>query len=88
LSESKPLPSFEESLKFFQAFPIGLQKIYPRSFWSLNGLFYGMIRTGTGKKLAVIGGKEALFKDPFEGKFFNHASSLKLCDLSCGNTSL
>lgn len=84
--DSKPLPSFEESLKFFQALPIGLLKIYPRSFWSRNGLFYGMIRTGAGRKLAVIGEKESLFKDPFEGKLFNHASSLKLCDLSYNNT--
>ncbi|OGP79497.1 MAG: hypothetical protein A2V86_15840 [Deltaproteobacteria bacterium RBG_16_49_23] len=86
LTESNPIPSFEENLKFFQAFPIDLQRIYPRSFCSRNGLFYGMIRTGAGKKLAVIGEKEALLKDPFEGKIFNQASSLKLCDLSRGNT--
>jgi hypothetical protein len=80
------MPSFEEIFKFLHVFPIDLQRIYPRSFCSLNGLFYGMIRTGEGKKLTVIGEKEALLKDPFRGETFYHDPSLKLCDLSPENT--
>jgi len=52
----------------------------------MNGLLYGMIRTGQGKKLIVVGEKETLFKDPFIGKIFHHAPSLKVCDLSLENT--
>ncbi len=52
----------------------------------MDGLSYGMIRTVEGKKLTVIGEKETLFKDPFHGKIFHHAPSLKLCDLSPENT--
>ena len=52
----------------------------------MNGLLYGMIRTGQGKKLIVIGEKELLFKDPLIGKIFHRAPSLKVCDLSPENT--
>ena len=87
LTESSRIPSFGEILKILQAFPLNLQKVYPRSFCSMNGLLYGMIRTNQGKKkLIVIGDKELLFKDPFVGKIFRHAPSLKVCDLSPGNT--
>jgi len=86
LTESSRIPSFEEILKTLQAFPVDLQRVYPRSFSSMNGLLYGMIRTGDGKKLAIIGEKETLFKDPFHGKIFNHSPSLKVCDLSPENT--
>ncbi|MBM4277625.1 MAG: hypothetical protein FJ130_07015 [Deltaproteobacteria bacterium] len=85
-AEPNRIPSFEEILKYLQAFPISLQKFYPRSFSSMNGLLYGMIRTGQGKKLIVIGEKELLFKDSFIGKTFHHSPSLKVCDLSPENT--
>jgi hypothetical protein len=88
LTESSQAPSSGEILKILQAFPIDLQRVYPRSFCSQNGLFYGMIRTGDGKKLAIIAKKEALLKDSFTGKLFNHTPSLKLCDPSPGNTLL
>ncbi len=86
LTESSRIPSFGEILRILQAFPIDLQKVYPRSFCSMNGLLYGMIRTNQGKKLIVIGEKELLFKDPFTGKILHHAPSLKVCDLSGENT--
>ncbi|MCJ7704143.1 MAG: hypothetical protein MUO28_01245, partial [Desulfobacterales bacterium] len=86
MTEPNPIPSSEEILKFLQAFPLNLQKVYPRSFCSMNGLLYGMIRTGQGKKLIVIGEKELLFKDPLIGKIFHRAPSLKVCNLSPENT--
>jgi len=87
-TDSGRIPSPEEILKTLQAFPLNLQKIYPQSFCSMNGLLYGMIRTDQGKKLIVIGEKDTLFKDPFHGKILHHAPSLKVCDLSTENTLL
>jgi hypothetical protein len=86
LTESNRSPSFEEILKILQAFPIELQRVYPRSFIPVNGLLYGMIRSSQGKKLVIVGEKETLLKDPFAGKIFNHSPSLKVCDLSQDNT--
>jgi hypothetical protein len=88
LTETNLFSSPEEILKTLQAFPIGLRKIYPRSFCSQSGLLYGLVRTNDGKTLAIIGDKEALLKDPFAGKIFNHSPSLKLSDLSLENTSV
>lgn len=85
-TELNRTPSLEEILKILQGFPIDLQKIYPQSFLSTNGLFYGMIRSDHAKKLIVIGEKEPLLKDPFVGKIFHHSPSLKMCDLSLDNT--
>jgi len=86
LTESRWIPSFEEILKFLRVFPIEIQKIYPSSFQQQDQLIYGLVRTGESKKLTVIGEKEVLFQDPFSGNIFHHSPSLKLCDLSLGNT--
>ena len=67
-------------------FPIDLQKIYPRSFSSRNGLMYGLVRTSGGKKLVVMGEKRPVLDDPFKGKVYHHLSTLKVCDLSVENT--
>ncbi len=73
-------------LKSLLSFPIGLQKIYPRSFSSMKGLIYGLVRTPEGKQLAVLGENALVLQDPFEGKCHHHTSTLKICDLSPENT--
>jgi hypothetical protein len=65
---------------------VRIQKVYPRSFSSKNGLTYLLIRTSEGKRLAVSGPKRAVLADPFKGECHHGASSLKLCDLSDENT--
>ncbi len=80
------MESIKDLLQSLKSFPIDLQKIYPRSFCSMNGLVYGLIRTSDGKKLIVIGEKGSIFTDPFKGKCCHHASTLKVCDLSSENT--
>lgn len=80
------MESIKDILQSLKAFPIDLQKIYPRSFCSMNGLVYGLIRTSDVKKLIVIGEKGSIFTDPFKGKCYHHASTLKVCDLSSENT--
>lgn len=72
-----------ESLK---EFPINLLKIYPKSFCSMNGSTYGLVRTSEGKKLVVMGEKGAVLADPFKGKCYHQRSTLKVCDLSAENT--
>ncbi len=67
-------------------FPINLLKIYPKSFTSLNGMIYGLVRTLEGKRLVALGEKGALLEDPFRGKTFSGTPSLKVCDLSSENT--
>lgn len=86
MTEPSRIPTFDELLKLFQVFPFDLRKAYFTSLCSQSGLFYVLIRTGDNKKLAIIGEKEALLKDPFIGKIFDHTPSLKLCDLSPENT--
>jgi hypothetical protein len=49
-------------------------------------LQYGLIRTSEGKKLYVIGTREDVLKDPFQGNCHHQSSSLKICDLSGENT--
>ena len=61
-------------------------KIYPRSFSSLNGLTYGLVRTSNGKKLVVMGENDPVLADPFKGECHRHTSTLKVCDLSAENT--
>ncbi len=69
-----------------QVFPIAIERIYPKSFTPREGLMYGLIRTAKGKKLVVMGENGAVLKDTFEGQFYRHATTLKLCDLSSENT--
>lgn len=71
-----------QSLK---GFPIGLEKIYPKSFTYRNGLTYGLIRAAEGKKLVVWGENDPVLADPFQGKCYPHTSTLKICDLSPQN---
>jgi hypothetical protein len=71
-----------QSLK---SFPIGLQKIYPKSFSSKKGLTYGLIRAAGGKKLVVLGENTPVSADPFQGKCYPHTTTLKICDLSPEN---
>ncbi len=78
--------SAEVIAKTLQAFPIDVQKIYPKSFRLMNSLIYGMIRTNQAKKFIVIGEKEHLLKDPFIGNIFYHTPSLKIGDLTIENT--
>ena len=76
----------EQILKSLKQFPFAVLKIFPGSFCVLNGIHYGLIRTPDGKKLAVIGEKQHLLKDPFHGELFSGTPALKLCDLSVENT--
>src|SRR4030042_5268653 len=89
-SESKPLKTDEtprlDILKCLKPFPIYVQKIYPASFSTKNGLTYGLARTKEGRKLVVMGEKDAVVADPLKGECFHEASSLKVCDLSNENT--
>ena len=73
-------------LKSLQPFPMDFHKIYPRSFSSLNGLTYGLVRTSNGKKLVVMGENDPVLADPFKGECHRHTSTLKVCDLSAENT--
>ena len=54
ISSDQP-PSPSEILQSLKAFPINLLKIYPRSFCSKNGLWYGLIRTSEDRKFVVMG---------------------------------
>jgi hypothetical protein len=76
----------DEIIRFFKAFPINLLKIYPRSFCSKNGLWYGLIRTSEGKKLVVWGERSRVLKDACKGNCHHQLSSLKVCNLSAENT--
>ena len=76
----------QDLVQFLKAFPIDLEKIYPKSFTSRDGLKYGLIRTEEGKKFAVLGEKTPVLADPFQGKSYHQASTLKICDLSHENT--
>jgi hypothetical protein len=69
-----------------KGFSVDLLKIYPKSVCSSNALTYGLIRTTEGKKLAVIGEKQHVLSDDFQGKCYHQNSSLKVCDLSFENT--
>ena len=75
--------NISESLK---RFPLQLLKFYPKSFVLKNGLIYGLIRNPEGKKLVVLGEKAGVLADPFKGKTFHDASTLKVCDLTLENT--
>ncbi len=79
-------PGQDRILRSFGAFPIDLLKIYPRSFCSKNGLWYGLIRTSEGKRLAIMGERSHVLGDAFQGDCYHRSSSLKLCDLSKENT--
>ena len=80
------VPDEKEIVKALKGFSVNLLKIYPRSFCFTNGLFYGLIRTPEGKRLAVFGDKGLVLADPFRGNCFHAASTLKLCDPSPENT--
>ena len=80
------VPDEQEIVKALKGFSINLLKIYPSSFSFTNGLFYGLIRTPDGKRLAVLGDKGLVLADPFRGTCFHAASTLKVCDLSPENT--
>jgi hypothetical protein len=88
MRSNKPNPptAVEKTFQFLKQFPIGLLKIYPNSFSSMNGLTYGLIRTPEGKKMVVMGGKEPVLADPFRGKCYHPTSTLKVCDLTPENT--
>jgi len=77
---------YQDPLQFLRGFPIDLQKVYPKSFVSREGLTCGLIRTAQGKKLVVLGENGTVLKDPFEGQCYRHATTLKLCDLSPHNS--
>jgi hypothetical protein len=73
-------------IRSLKAFPVDLLKTYPRSSCSKNGLWYGLVRTSEGKKLAIMGERSRVLKDPFKGDCHHQLLSLKLCDLSAENT--
>ena len=85
-SKTTQVTGESELLRFLKPFPIDLQKIYPRSFCSVNGLTYGLIRTSRDKKLVVMGKKRAVLADPFQGSCHHRKSTVKVCDLSAENT--
>jgi len=86
LNNSNQRTTPEEILKSLKSFPIDLQKIYPKSFCSKNGLTYGLIRASGGKKLIVLGENDLVVKDLFKGECYRHTSTLKICDLTPENT--
>jgi len=73
-------------IRALKALPVDLLKVYPRSFCHKNRLGYALIRTPDGKKLAVMGERSRVLKNPFQGNCHHQLLSLKLCDLSDGNT--
>jgi hypothetical protein len=78
----------EKIQNLFQPFQITPLKIYPKSFCSMDGLTYGLIRIPQGKKLIVLGEKGKVRNDSFKGE--NHhldETTLKVCDLSPENTA-
>jgi hypothetical protein len=85
-SNNNKMTANQDLFHSLKAFPIDLQKVYPKSFVSRNGLKYGLIRTAEGKKLAVLGDKGPVLADPFQGKCYHHKTTLKVCDLSHENT--
>jgi tagaturonate epimerase len=78
--------SHEEIVGSLKPFPVGLLKIYPRSFSFLNGLMCGLIRTSGGKRLVLLGEKNSLLSDSFKGEILSGSPALKICDLSSENT--
>jgi hypothetical protein len=86
LDNNEFIPS-RDIFQLLKPFPIDLVKVYPKSFRQWNGLIYGLLRTPEGKKLIVIGEKDSVLSDPFEGTFHQGETALKLCDLSPQNTS-
>jgi hypothetical protein len=81
------LPSSpSEIVRSLKTFPIDLLKIYPSSFYTKNGLGYGLIRTRENKKCVVMGERSHVLKDAFQGNCYHQTSSLKVCDLSPENT--
>jgi hypothetical protein len=69
-SKTTPAMGEQDLLQSLKPFFMDLQKIYPRSFCSVNGLTYGLIRIPEGKKLVVMGKKGPVFEDPFEGSCY------------------
>jgi hypothetical protein len=86
VKEKSEVPCPEDLLHLLKNFPVDLLKIYPKSFCSLKGLTYGLIRISEGKRMVVMGEKNAVVSDPFEGKYYHHPSTLKVCELSAQNT--
>ena len=76
----------QDLLQSVKPFFMNLEKIYPRSFCSVNGLTYGLIRIPEGKKLVVMGKKRPVLEDPFQGSCYQQKFCLKVCDLSAENT--
>jgi hypothetical protein len=86
LNSSGKAPARDDILRSLKTFPVDLVKIYPKSFSWMNGLFYGLIRTSGGKKLAVVGERNHVLKDLFQGTCHHQSLSLKLCDPTAENT--
>ncbi len=86
MNSSGKAPAQDEILRSLKAFPIDLLKIYPKSFSCVNGLFYGLIRTSGGKRLAVMGERNHVLKDAFQGICHHQSLSLKVCDPTAENT--
>ncbi len=85
-NESNQTVSEAELSKQLQGVPLHIVRIYPRSLKRVNGLLYGLVRSGQGKRLVVVGNKDLLLKDPFSGKIYADPLPIKICDLSRGNT--
>jgi tagaturonate epimerase len=88
MMQSDQVPIFEQTLQALAGFPIEIQRVYPRSLCSKNGLTYGLVRTLEGKKLVVLGEREGVFADPFRGRVLRQILTLKVCDLSAENTEI
>jgi hypothetical protein len=82
----EPVPNGDDIFRSLKPFPVEVLKIYPKSFCRKNGLTYGLIRDPEGKKLVVMGEKQSILADRFNGRCHHHETTLKLCDLSPENT--
>jgi tagaturonate epimerase len=72
--------------QFLATSRMDLLKVYPRSFCQRNGLTYGLIRDREEKKLVVVGEKRWVMEDSFEGTCHHDGATIKICNLSPGNT--
>ncbi len=83
------MKTFEEDLFLsLRSFPIRLEKIYGKSFLKIKDLIYGLIRVEEGKKWIVLGEKREVLRDPFTGRCYHQAQTLKVCDLDWENTQV
>lgn len=83
------METFKENLfQSLRSFPIKTEKVYDQSFLKTKDLLYGLIRVEEGKKWMVLGEKGVVLRDPFIGRCYHQAQTLKVCDLDWENTQI